>query len=173
MSAARNLALDQARGDFIAFLDADDVYLPNTLETLLSNLQSSAGVGLSYGGYVRIDEHNRTLSSYRPPDKVELLDLLIGFPITISCSMVARSWQEHNSTPDEERFNPAYVINEDRDYFIRLSKAGCPMHYAPGALVLRRAYRERAQASIGEKISVQLHWGCASYRRLRRRNAFA
>lgn len=35
VSEARNLALHEAKGEYIAFLDADDAFLPGTLETLL------------------------------------------------------------------------------------------------------------------------------------------
>jgi glycosyltransferase involved in cell wall biosynthesis/peptidoglycan/xylan/chitin deacetylase (PgdA/CDA1 family)/SAM-dependent methyltransferase len=46
MSASRNLGLRHARGDFIAFLDADDVWLPEKLERQVAILLSQPSVGM-------------------------------------------------------------------------------------------------------------------------------
>lgn len=52
VSSARNLALGEARGDYIYFVDSDDWIAPNTLETLLSALRihnaDIAGCGVRY-----------------------------------------------------------------------------------------------------------------------------
>ncbi len=48
-SASRNLGLRHATGDYIALLDADDVYLPRKLEEQVALLEAQRGVSLLYG----------------------------------------------------------------------------------------------------------------------------
>lgn len=49
MSASRNLGLAHARGSFIAFLDADDVWLPQKLERQLQLLHAHPEAGFVFG----------------------------------------------------------------------------------------------------------------------------
>lgn len=49
-SASRNLATKAARGELVAFLDADDVYLPTKLEEQVALLDARPEAGWLYGG---------------------------------------------------------------------------------------------------------------------------
>src|SRR5689334_21837766 len=49
LSASRNLGISEARGEFIAFLDADDVWLPHKLARQRAILDSQPEAAMVYG----------------------------------------------------------------------------------------------------------------------------
>lgn len=51
LSKARNLAIQKAEGEYIAFLDSDDIWLPNKLEIQMEGLQNQSNVGILYCGF--------------------------------------------------------------------------------------------------------------------------
>ena len=49
MAASRNLGIVAARGRYVAFLDADDIWLPEKLAEQVAILEADPGLGLVYG----------------------------------------------------------------------------------------------------------------------------
>lgn len=126
-ASARNAALAQARGGYIAFLDADDLYLPDALANLASFLADNPQFDVVFSnGYV-IDEHDRRLSQlsdHRPGIFVgNILEPLIlnADVITVPvCTLTRRALVDQSRA----KFDPEFMISEDWDFWIQLAPHG-------------------------------------------------
>lgn len=67
VAAARNAGLQRASGEFVAWLDADDVWHPTKLEKQLATIAgSSTPLSFVYSGYRLIDEDGVIQRNFRP-----------------------------------------------------------------------------------------------------------
>jgi glycosyltransferase involved in cell wall biosynthesis len=98
VAAARNLAIQSAQGDYIAPIDADDIWFPQNLEKQVTCLmQSDESVGLVYSWSLDIDEQGRlTGGFYNSTLEGEVFTRLVGkyFLGNASCSLIRRSCLE-------------------------------------------------------------------------------
>jgi len=66
-AVTRNIAIDKAQGDFIAFLDCDDLWLPNKLSSQISFMQKN-GYEFTFTWYDKVGESGEGLRSTVKPD---------------------------------------------------------------------------------------------------------
>ena len=75
---ARNRAIAEALGDYIAFLDADDIWMPDKIESQLTLFATRPSLGLVYTGVAVVDRDLRPLEELSPaPGHVALRNTLV------------------------------------------------------------------------------------------------
>ncbi|WP_223229390.1 glycosyltransferase family 2 protein [Campylobacter concisus] len=74
-AVARNTAIEAANGRYIAFLDSDDVWLPNKLEKQIKFMQDN-DLAFTYSSYKLVGEDNEDLGLFITKDKISYFDML-------------------------------------------------------------------------------------------------
>lgn len=78
VASARNIGAMCATGDFVAFLDADDTWLPEKIEKQMEVVRRCPGVGLVYCGVSLVDQALRTVGRIDPaPPEVAVRNTLL------------------------------------------------------------------------------------------------
>jgi len=143
LPGARNAGAQKSRGDYLAFLDADDSLAPNALEAMVHRFQQSGAAWLNVG-VLKVEGANRSIRHPQVPKG----DLLLAI---LQDDFVTRS----PFYPREEFFavgmyDETIRMREDWDINIRMIEAGKPFAVLDEPLTATRAPKEALRLEIGE-----------------------
>lgn len=116
---SRNAGIEAATGDVICFLDADDVWLPRHIETVVGLLESNPAASASFAAVQRFGRRNETILGLVPPGPPSnvLRQAFSNWVHTTIGSCVRRSAaREIGGFDEHERYSV------DFDFWLRLAR---------------------------------------------------
>jgi len=146
LPAARNAGFRASRGEYVLFLDSDDVILPEKLARHVALLEAEPRFGLTYSAWQQVDAGGtRVLGQVRPNRQGHLLaDLLRRTCFFFaSAAVVRRRCLERVGLFDE-----SLPWGEDADVWLRLARAGYPFGYLDLPLLRYRIHAGSMTANV-------------------------
>lgn len=146
VSSARNRGIGEASGDCIAFLDADDWFLPQKLSRQIACFESNETLDIVQSGWQRVDENGNLLETITPwLDAPELtLESFLQFkPVLPSALLIRRECLA------KTKFDTDLAAAEDVDLMSRLLLKGYRAGWVKEALV---SYRQHGHNAMGNAL---------------------
>jgi glycosyltransferase involved in cell wall biosynthesis len=140
VARARNHGWQSASGEWIAFIDDDDLWAPEKLASQLAAARAS-GRDWAYVGSINIDERGRILSGQPPPPPELVVRYLHGYNAIPGggSNVVARRTLLDAVGP----FDARHYNTEDWDMWLRLARRGPPA-WVPRPLLAYRVHTSGA-----------------------------
>jgi glycosyltransferase involved in cell wall biosynthesis len=160
VSRARNVGMAQSRGEFIAFLDADDVWFPGKLEAQVRYFDAHPDVGVVFGKFIRwpalpAGGFAPASSLIEDASELHLADpersgwlyarLLKGLLVGMNTAVIRRSLYEAIGG-----FNEAMRQGEDYDFWLKSSRIA-EMHSLNGPVALYRIHGASAMHKLSDE----------------------
>lgn len=118
-NGARNTGIIHAKGNFIAFLDDDDEWLNDTLETQLERLKpTDNNVGLVYGGYL-LEKGTKWVSNYYMREGDLFSDLITG---VLSVGASSNIFIKKEIIPKVGLWDEELLRQQDLEFLVRVFK---------------------------------------------------
>lgn len=144
LGQARNWALDKASCEYIAFLDQDDIWLPQKLEKQIYVLESTPGIDFVYSNYFT-RKNNREWLNFRTrqPTGYVFEQFLYFYPVGILTTLIRRNVLNRL----ESYFDENLHICEEFDLFMRILYKSKAM-YIEEPLAIYRIHHDMSSIKI-------------------------
>lgn len=158
---ARNTGIEKAKGNFMTFLDADDIWFPNFIENSINTIKES-GVSFVFSSYRRSNESLEfVFSDFIVPQKVTYTDILKSN--SISCLTAFLDIQKLG-----KKFMPIIRKRQDMGLWLKYLK---DIPYAYGIQEPQAIYRIR-ENSLSRKKSDLIKYQWQFYREVEKLTVF-
>ncbi len=147
-AGARNAAIEAARGSYVAFLDSDDLWLPDKLEHQIAFMQETASA-LSYTAYHKIDENGSLGALVSVPHTVDYRTLL--FSNCIACSTAVYDMARLGKV-----FFPIIAKRQDHGLWLSILRDGLQAHGLDHPLMLYRVWS--GSVSSNKLVAAAYQW---------------
>jgi glycosyltransferase involved in cell wall biosynthesis len=121
LPAARNTAIRSSTTEFLALLDADDVWLPQRLEESVKVLRERPQAGLSYGGIIAIDQDGQPTGTFevnRMYAEGHIAPLIYMRKVDLPCPTITF---RRKCIEEVGLFDETMRATEDRDLCLRIA----------------------------------------------------
>ncbi|MGA9397117.1 MAG: glycosyltransferase family 2 protein [Anaerolineaceae bacterium] len=133
---AINKGFAHARGDILAWLNSDDIYLPGAVKRAVSFLSDHPDIGMVYGDDNYINEEGKVIGSF-PARQTDYRRLRRGYVHIPQQAAFFRSSLWRQVGP----LDPDFFFAMDYDLWVRIARIA-PIVYFPGAWACFRLHQD-------------------------------
>lgn len=164
LAAARNTGIRHAIGQYIAFIDSDDMWHPDKLALHVEHLSQSPNVGISFSRSSFMDHKGKLIHFYQMPQLkgINAADLLCRNPVGNGSAPVIRretlndiKFQALNHTEDYScYFDERFRQSEDIECWLRIvATTQWKMEGIPAPLTFYRLNQEGLSSNIMKQLA--------------------